>query len=258
MIENAKNPALQFSGGKDSLACLYLLEPYWDRLSVIWCDAGDAPPEKYELIESIRPKVKAVHIVRGNSFNDPNGFPADMVPLRSTPLGMMIEPEGQQLKVQSRYECCGTNFWQPMMSAVKELGFDLLIRGQRDDEKLRGPAQNGAVDPNSGAIVWLPIQTWSDTDVKAYLVSKGVELPRFYEFMESAVDCMHCTAYLDNQRGKEKYLKKYYPTIYTEFTRRVGLVAQTLKPDIDEMTKTLCSIDTIDVDEMLTQHRKCS
>jgi len=31
---------LQLSGGKDSLACLYLLKPKWDDLIVAWVNTG--------------------------------------------------------------------------------------------------------------------------------------------------------------------------------------------------------------------------
>jgi len=35
---------LQFSGGQDSIALLYLMEPFWEDLTVVWADAGDASP----------------------------------------------------------------------------------------------------------------------------------------------------------------------------------------------------------------------
>jgi 3'-phosphoadenosine 5'-phosphosulfate sulfotransferase (PAPS reductase)/FAD synthetase len=48
---------LQFSGGKDSLACLLLLRPWWDRLTVMWVNTGAAFPETLELMEAVRSRV---------------------------------------------------------------------------------------------------------------------------------------------------------------------------------------------------------
>ena len=39
---------LQFSGGKDSTACLHLLEPWWDKVHVVWVNPGAPYPEMLE------------------------------------------------------------------------------------------------------------------------------------------------------------------------------------------------------------------
>jgi len=108
-----------------------------------------------------------------------------------------------------------------MAKAVKELGFDLLIHGQRDDENLHVPIQNGAVDLNSGARIWLPIKTWTEGFVKAFLASRGVKLPAFYEDLGCSIDCMHCTAYLHDTRGKVGYMRKHHPAVAKEYERRL-------------------------------------
>lgn len=241
-FEAAANPALQFSGGKDSLACLYLLRPYWSRLTVIWANQGDPFPETLELVEAVKPLVKEFHQVNGQSFQDAEtAFPVDLVPVRSTWLGMQLEPDGQQIRLRSRYDCCWANFWLPMTQAVKALGIDLLVRGQRRSEELRAPVKEGSLDP-SGAEVVLPIDDWSVEDVYAYLKEQGVPLPRFYELMGCSIDCMHCTAYLKDSRGKVAYLRKYHPSAAVEYERRLGLVGQALLPDINEMKDSLIEI----------------
>ena len=49
--------ALQFSGGKDSLALVYLLRPQWDRLTLYHVDTGDLLPEVREIVDTVEAMV---------------------------------------------------------------------------------------------------------------------------------------------------------------------------------------------------------
>ena len=53
IIERHERIALQVSGGRDSIACLYLMRPYWDRVTVYWLDTGAAYPETVSLMQRI-------------------------------------------------------------------------------------------------------------------------------------------------------------------------------------------------------------
>ena len=46
--------ALQFSGGKDSLACIHLMRSHWDTLTVYHVDTGDLLPEVREIVDRRR------------------------------------------------------------------------------------------------------------------------------------------------------------------------------------------------------------
>jgi phosphoadenosine phosphosulfate reductase len=233
--------ALQFSGGKDSLACLHLLKPWWHRLIVIWANPGDPFPETVELVNEVSQNVAEFYTVSGNCLDSPS-LPVDLLPIRSSMLGMQLEPDGNQIALRSRYDCCWENFWLPMTQAVKRLNVDLLIRGQRNDEELRVPIPARAKDP-SGAEIFLPIQHWTARDVKSYLADEGVSLPRFYETMDCSVDCMRCTAYLKDTRGKVEYLRKYHPHVAMDYESRLARVASALVPDIDELKASLLEIN---------------
>ena len=45
--------ALQFSGGKDSLAVLYLCKEWWNKITVVWLNTGSAFPETIAQMEGI-------------------------------------------------------------------------------------------------------------------------------------------------------------------------------------------------------------
>ncbi|WP_239010645.1 phosphoadenosine phosphosulfate reductase domain-containing protein [Burkholderia pseudomallei] len=221
-----QRPCLQFSGGKDSLACLYLLRPYWNRLTVMWSSRGDAYPEARELFESVRELVHDVVEVGGNEqwrAGAVNTWPADCVPDRATWFGRMVEPTDDDFRLVHRYDCCLAHFWQPMAAATAAGGFDLVIRGQRDSEAKRAPFSSGAMD-SDGRTYLLPIQHWAKQDVFDYLQAQGVEIPRQYEYGMASLDCLHCTAYLDENGGKLRYLRDFHPETAVEYERRLRLI----------------------------------
>jgi 3'-phosphoadenosine 5'-phosphosulfate sulfotransferase (PAPS reductase)/FAD synthetase len=234
--------ALQFSGGKDSLACLYLLKPWWDKLVVLWGNPGDEFPEIAAQIQRIGKLVRVVE-VRGNSrYDSAAAYPVDVLPLRATPVGRAIEPEGARVTLQSKFDCCWRNFWQPMTEKVKELGITLLIRGQRDSEFLRAPIRDDSRDP-SGAEIFLPIREWSQQDVVDYLVSQDVELPVYYQYMSAGPKCLHCTAWLDDQKGKLAYLRRFHPDSAQEYSRRMMLVSVELEHAAAEFRNALDQVN---------------
>lgn len=218
--------ALQFSGGKDSLAVLYLLRPYWHRLAVIWSNPGDEYPETREIMEAVRPLVGAFHEVRGNATTQIiwNGFPCDMVPVSATPLGRMVEPSEQRFTLQSRYECCHANFWLPLENAIRSLGINLIICGQRGDERMRNTTLRSGLVDEAGREYLLPLNAWTKENVLAYLDAEGVSIPRQYAYGLSSLDCLHCTGYLMEGGNKLPYLREFHPNAYVEVERRLRLI----------------------------------
>src|SRR5262245_5370823 len=53
ILDRHEHIALQFSGGKDSLAVAYLQRPFWDRLTFYHGDSGDLLPEVREIVDQI-------------------------------------------------------------------------------------------------------------------------------------------------------------------------------------------------------------
>lgn len=222
IIARHERIALQFSGGKDSLAVLYLMRPYWDRLTVYWTDTGDSFPETRELMDQIKRLVPHFERIQGcqpeviKAF----GLPSDIVPSNSTPMGIMLRP-GAPL-IQDRYSCCMRSMMIPMHERMVQDGITLIIRGQKNSDRMRAPMKSGYVE--NGIEYLFPIEDWDDAKVFAYLKEQGVALPRFYEMMSSAPDCMTCSAYWEEGRGA--YLKKYHPEQYQEYQRRLNTISE--------------------------------
>src|SRR5213076_1916096 len=111
--------ALQFSGGKDSLALLYLMRPFWDRLTVYWLDTGDAFPETAALVaevEAMVPHFVTVHGIQPEVIAE-FGLPSDLVPARSTPVG--IAATGTGILIQDRYSCCLRSLMLPLHGRMR-------------------------------------------------------------------------------------------------------------------------------------------
>lgn len=236
--------ALQFSGGKDSLACLYLLKPWWDRLIVLWNNMGDPYPEAIEQMRWVSGLVKEFHEIKGNSrASNEHSYPVDLLPMRATIIGRALEPEGATITLKSRFDCCWANFWLPMTKAVSSLGITLLIRGQRDSEQERAPIDKDSRDP-SGAEILLPLKGWKYDEVFDYLKAEGAPIPRTYEYIKTSVDCMMCTAWAEDARGKVAYLRKFHPNEAVEYERRMRLIAIEVLHGAEEMQRNLDEICT--------------
>jgi len=230
--------ALYLSGGKDSLACLYLLEDYWPRLTVVWGDGGDAPRETVAMMQRIAATVPNFLHVRTSqaAVHAEYGWPTDLIPAASGPCGDLIVSDAPRL--QSRYDCCRRVVWEPVHAAVLAGGFTLLVRGQKDADALRPAARSGYIE--GGVETLNPIEGWTDDEVFLYLAARGVEVPTFYQFTKSNPDCVRCTGYLDERRGA--YLREYEPEAFEEYRARLALIAREVGPLVATLGAELAEV----------------
>jgi phosphoadenosine phosphosulfate reductase len=218
MFEHHKNAMLQFSGGKDSLACLWLLKTNWPDIVVVWVNTGDAFPETVEQMKAIKALVPNFMEIKSNQPEQIKraGYPVDLLPVWDTELGRSTH-EARHNRYQTPFSCCGENIWKPLNNVVRELGFTLVIRGQRNAETRKAPIRSGYIE--DGVQYWFPIQDWSDKEVVEFL---GDKLPPHYKFLDTSLDCQHCTAYLDENRNKLTYIRERDMKVAKEVERRLG------------------------------------
>lgn len=213
--------ALQLSGGRDSIACLYLLRPHLDRITVYWCNTGAAFPETLQVIEQIKAMAPNFVEIEGRqpATIEQFGIPSDLVPVSSTPMGILGEQTEAPL-IQDRYSCCFRSIMLPMHERMIADGVTLIIRGQKDADRMKGCLRSGSVE--NGVEYLYPLEDWTSRKVMDFLKEQNAPIPRFYEVMDGTPDCMTCSAWWEE--GRALYLKRYHHDAYVEYQRRLDVI----------------------------------
>ena len=226
----ARHPrvAFEFSGGRDSLAALYLLRPYWGRMTVYHTDTGDQFPETQEVVSRVEAIVPRFVRIKGRLQEsiEQFGLPTDLSPAGANS-GMGAWHYGSP-RLQDRYDCCYRSLMAPMHERVTADGCTLVIRGQRDTDYKLPPMRSGE---SFGVEVLYPIERWNDDDVLGYLQEVGVAPARFYEHgLETSPECMRCSAWWDDKRAA--YMKQFHPEAHKEYVARLVFVRNAIMPHL--------------------------
>jgi 3'-phosphoadenosine 5'-phosphosulfate sulfotransferase (PAPS reductase)/FAD synthetase len=239
LLEAHEKVVLQFSGGKDSLACLLLTKPWWEKIMVMWTNTGDAFPETIEQMATIKAMVP--HFLEVNTDQPKqvyeNGWPSDVVSVKATQFGRILVASGENAPVIQGYPiCCNANIWQPMFEATLRLGATLVLRGTRKDDVRR--ATKSQTEVIAGVTFHHPIWDWPVANVFSYVEKQGL-LPRHYGETETSLDCMHCTAYLDENALKMRYLERAYPDVSEEVQRRLRAIRDIVVSDLGHIERAV-------------------
>jgi 3'-phosphoadenosine 5'-phosphosulfate sulfotransferase (PAPS reductase)/FAD synthetase len=232
-LDRHQRVAFHFSGGRDSTAALYAMQPYWDRLSIYHVNTNDQFPETADVVRMVESDVgPMIHI---NSDADATrqeyGLPTDVLPVDNQ-LGFGRFISGRQIKLMPRYECCARVLMIPMHQQMLQDGITLIVRGARNSEFAVPPTQSGHRDEHYELLH--PIQEWSDQDVMDYLAANGLPVAPFYEHgMSQAPECMGCTAWWGE--GRLGYLRKHYPEQYADVAAKMRVI----KIEIDRQYDTI-------------------
>ena len=92
MIAGHKNIVLWFSGGKDSMACIYLLKEHLDNINVVWVNTSKNYPELLDTVaraKKLCPNFIEVKTDRDAQWEG-NGLPSDIVPIEYTKMGQSM------------------------------------------------------------------------------------------------------------------------------------------------------------------------
>ncbi len=225
--------ALHFSGGKDSLACLYLNRNRLGDILVMWLDTGKNFPCVLETIKRARamcPNWETVHSDQDAVLRE-FGMPSDVVPVDST-AGAQQFVQRRGLKVQNYLDCCSRSQWMPLWRASMARGVTEIIRGQRADELHKAPVTDGQIV--DGVKISLPVEKWSGAEVLRYLKQQMGELPEHLLLDHSSMDCSDCTAYWPALRNRREFVRLNYPEMHAQQEARM----QTLRAEIGHYMET--------------------
>lgn len=214
--------ALQFSGGKDSLACLFKLRDYWDQLTVYWLNTGKPFPETRYTMDRVRALVPNFVEITSNQPESIKmwGIPSDIVPSNATQSGLMAASNPDGTLIQDRYTCCYRVLMLPLHQRMQQDGMTAIIRGQKNADGQKAPIRNGHIE--DGIEYCFPIEGWTDAQVMDYLQHQEIPLPAYYGTMASAPDCMDCSAWWEE--GRAAYLKQHHPEAYATYQQRLDSI----------------------------------
>lgn len=231
--------ALSFSGGKDSLACLYLLKDHLHRVTVYHLNTGDQLPEVHDAAEAAAEMcpnfVRIYGDVRG--WIKENGQPTDLLPYSTHGIGVSLGQSGA--KLVTRYHCCFVNLMWPLWSRIKADGNTLCIRGTKRADTPKMATEPGSL--HDGVEMWFPVGEWSDDDVHAYLGSVGAPHNPLYDHLHNAPDCGRCTAWLNEKRGA--YLKIAHPELFADYSASLKAIAAEVARPMDDLRHELAVMD---------------
>jgi 3'-phosphoadenosine 5'-phosphosulfate sulfotransferase (PAPS reductase)/FAD synthetase len=225
---------LAFSGGKDSLACLFLHRDQLQDITVIWVNTGKAYPETLAIMDmarSMAPNFAEVRVDR-DAQNAAEGIPSDVVPIAWTALGCTLSGE-KPVRIQSHLGCCFQNISAPLHQTAKDLGITHLIRGQRLDEDYKSPARDG--DVVDGITYIQPIEHWTKAQVMAYL-EEQMEIPPHLLLDHSSLDCYDCTGFADHSLDRAAWAKQHHPDLHAKHMERVVLLQGALADAMKNIT----------------------
>lgn len=227
--------ALQFSGGRDSLALLLAMRPYWDRVTVYYTNSGDAYPETQALVDAVKSVVPHFVEIKGRvkDVHEQMGWPSDVMQPGTGYLFAKQDIDGY-VPLIDRHNCCFNSIMAPMHERMKADRITLLLRGQRDEDTTKSHVKSG--DVIDGVQLLFPIAHWSTAQVEQYIESQGVPLPPYYAAgLTSAPDCMRCTAWLEH--GAHKYLMKNHPEVASEVNKRLNKIRVVVEPFIRRLSE---------------------
>ena len=226
-----KNPALQFSGGKDSLACLYLLREQLNDITVYYVDSNDGCPETLAVIEEVKSWVPNFVTIQTDvkKWRATYGTPSDIVLASSH---YLAAPYGiDTLRLSNRFDCCMYNKMLPLHQRMVADSVDCVIRGVKLSDTGTVPFEG----KDEFYEVVLPIRDWTDNDVFSFLETVGAPYNAIYDFYKgiSAPECMGCTAWWDD--GKAAYFRALHPERLPEYHATLQQVKEALQAHLEHL-----------------------
>lgn len=231
VMDRHEKIVLQFSGGKDSMATLLFMRPWWNKINVMWVNTGAAFPEMIEFMDKIKSMVPTFTEVKTDqpAYIKQYGYPSDVVPIDNTFIGQIFS--GIKENAISAYlDCCVSNISMPLDKATKATGATLIIRGQKNCDGHKSPIRNGHKE--DGVEYFFPIQDWTNEEVFEFFKEQEFEVPEFYSLKSTSLDCWNCTAYCADHADKLSYMEKKHPEKFTELLDQLGIVRQSINKEV--------------------------
>jgi phosphoadenosine phosphosulfate reductase len=175
-LSNVKNPCLCFSGGKNSLVLLHLVQQL-------------APGS-----------VTIIHVDTGAEFPAVRSYIQKMKKLWK--LDLIIELSGDNKgKGENKEACCTQYLFAPLKNIIQSRKFDGVLIGETSGSTM--DISNFLVaDEGSAIVLAQPLISFTSHDIWEYIRSRNLPYCSLYENGFSKIDCEPCS-FLDIFPGNE-------------------------------------------------------
>ncbi len=228
MLHGHTNVVLWFSGGKDSLACLYLLRDQLQNITVLWVNTGKNYPDAMQVVEAAKqmcPRWEELSVDRDAQWARA-GLPSDLVPTDATVLGQAFS-HTKPTMIQSQHECCWANIGATLCEATARLGATLVISGQRADEAYHSTSANGS--RVGGFQFWYPLELWTRDAVLSYLREQIGMLPAHYILEHTSLDCYDCTGFAAGSHDRAAWMRDRHPLLFLDYRGKLERVCAAIQ-----------------------------
>lgn len=216
-IKTQSFPAVSWSAGKDSTACLFLALEVMPDIAV-YCQYDDLDcPEKLPYIESIREKYNV-----NLTIVEPNFSLKERVFGESDAIDEDIHSQNASFSIDS--------FYLLLKDHERKTGYTGRIMGLRAEEswgrKMNALIRGAEYRLKSGMSILNPIVKWKGRHVFAYLVSEGYPINPIYRKVE-LIDKQNPEKIRSNwlipgahaRKGAAAWIRYHYPRWWEELLR---------------------------------------
>lgn len=241
-IEEAQKPIFFCSFGKDSSVVLHAIQPWLEKVMVVFIDCGGVFPDIVEWADREGAKLpKYFHLhAAGDIWQDirTKGWSTDIELAdvgRHSDMTYPTEVAGRH-KTRPWTQCVWDRFWMPSFVFTQMYKPDLYISGEK---RLDRPyANDWDVRTNGIEKSLRPIFEWSDQDVWDYLDAHGIQLAPTYQGRQAdRRDCYLCFGH-GLTVNRIQYLKERYPDLFHKVFFEEGM-AELVPVMVDQLQRTL-------------------
>lgn len=225
MLGNHHKIALQFSGGKDSIACLWQMRSLLHRVTVYHVSTGAEGDDAKAAVAWA--KEHAPHFVQIDSRRPEGTIASDVVPSSGTAIGLLSVGRAGPVVID-RFSCCAQTIMIPMHERMRADGITLIVRGQKLADKRKSALRTG--DKLDGFEFLFPIEGWTDDDVFAYLREHNLPMGKCYSDLGGMPDCLDCSAWWDERRGD--WLRRAHPEQAVVVSDRLRYIRDLINEDM--------------------------
>tara|TARA_R110000868_G_scaffold238912_3_gene493431 strand:- start:4410 stop:5156 length:747 start_codon:yes stop_codon:yes gene_type:complete len=236
-----KQIAFQLSGGKDSVAALFLLRPYWDQMVVYFCNSGDMKPELTSVVARLSTMLSRFVVVPGRVFSTHQefGLPSDLVPFTSS-YASHVHNAGSTLLLQDRVSCCFRSIMAPLHERMLHDSITMIIRGQKNNDVLKGCFKSG--DVVDGIEFFYPVENWTDDECFDFCNHHGFDMRSVYSTgIPHSGDCITCTAWLGEDRAH--YVRKHAPEKFNQYQSNIRKIGAAIAPVLNTFRAELEAVN---------------